>query len=85
MHRFDSAEGLDKFLWALIYREGPFLRSKLADIAAIDADQLESSLQRLIADGRVRAKEDQGGVYYESSEFFVPLGEPAGAYAYRYY
>ncbi len=67
-------ESLSTFIWALIYLEGPLDRETLAERLSADADALDDTLDRLIADGRIEAH-DEG---YRASGFVVPLGSEVG-------
>jgi hypothetical protein len=68
-NRLNSTEGLESFLWAVIYRQGPITRSALAEQAKIKAEKIDTIVQRLIADGRVRASERKGDPVYNSGSF----------------
>jgi hypothetical protein len=68
-------EGLEELLWVLVYREGPFTRAALALRLGRSEEQLAPTLQRLIADGRVRQSE---AGRLEALDFVVPLGAAAG-------
>jgi hypothetical protein len=70
-----SDEGLEELLWVLVYREGPFTRAELAARLARPEQQLLPTLQRLMADGRVRQTE---AGRLEALDFVVPLGSAAG-------
>jgi len=67
-------EALATFVWALIYREGPLDRQTVAERMSTDAAQLEPTLDRLLADGRI-AEGDDG---LQATGFVVPLGSEVG-------
>lgn len=70
-----SNDGLDELLWAFIYREGP---CTLADLRAryVAVDELEPSLARLLAAGRVEQSNPDGA--YAVRTLVLPLGSPVG-------
>ncbi|HEU4582885.1 MAG TPA: hypothetical protein VFS67_31720 [Polyangiaceae bacterium] len=70
-----SDEGLEELCWVLVYREGPFTRAELAQRLARSEAQLAPTLERLMADGRVREAESGR---LEALDFVVPLGSTAG-------
>ncbi len=67
-------EALATFVWALIYREGPLDRETLAERLSADARALDSTTERLIADGRISEGDDG----LRATGFVVPLGSEVG-------
>ena len=49
--------GMDAFVWALIYGEGPLSEMQIAERLALSADQVSESLSRLLAGGQVQRRE----------------------------
>jgi hypothetical protein len=70
-----SNEGLEELSWVLVYREGPLTAAELAQRLSRTEADLAATLQRLIADGRVRVTESGR---LEALDFVVPLGATAG-------
>lgn len=70
----------DELIWALIFRSGPARLSSLAALGGLDRSRLASSIERLIAGGRVRRDpgDQADDPMYVATRFFVPLGAPSG-------
>jgi hypothetical protein len=75
-----GGEGLDELLWVIVFRDGPLAGSSLAQRVRLPPAELEASLERLVATGRV-ARSVQGETAeptYSSGEFHVPAGQNVG-------
>lgn len=75
LRQTSRSEGLDELVWALIYREGPLSRAELLGQQVQEAE-LDGSLSRLVAAGRISRSESDGT--YRASALVVPLGSPSG-------
>ncbi|MDQ2645274.1 MAG: hypothetical protein M3020_15765 [Myxococcota bacterium] len=73
-----AEDGLEQFLWALIYREGPFSVEALAERTQLDAAELEGWLGRLVDAGRIERDDEAAPVTYHASSLVVPLGSAVG-------
>ncbi len=73
-----AEDGLEQFLWALIYREGPFSVEGLAERTQLDAAELEGWLGRLVDAGRIERNDEADPVTYHASSLVVPLGSSVG-------
>jgi hypothetical protein len=70
----------DELIWALIFRTGPAKLSSLSALGALDPSRLVSTIDRLLAAGRVRreAGDEADDPTYLATHFFVPIGAPSG-------
>jgi hypothetical protein len=69
-----NGEGLEDFVWALVFREGPLTIEQLARASSLTPDALSVPLVRLQDQGRVSFA---GGTWHAHG-FSVPLGAEAG-------
>jgi hypothetical protein len=65
-------------LWVHIYREGPLNRERLAELVPLPEAALDSALEVLIADGRVRRERSGQDERFITEEVLIPVGEAAG-------
>jgi DNA-binding transcriptional ArsR family regulator len=73
-----GTEGLDELLLALFYRDGPLTVDEIAQRAKMDRDELEATLGRLLAAGRIDRLERDDMTRYQASSLVIPLGASAG-------
>ena len=73
-----GSEGLDELLLALAYRDGPLTLDQIAQRAKMERDELESTLARLLAAGRIDRTDREGVPHYQASALVIPLGASAG-------
>jgi hypothetical protein len=73
--RLSSVEGLDEWLWVIVYRDGPLAAAALGERVPLAAAELSASLERLIAEGRVQRL---GDGRLGAKEFVLPLGSASG-------
>ena len=71
-----DAEGTDTLVCALVYRLGPLSRDALAAQLSLPAREMDASLARLVAEGRLAHREEAGT--YAAHGFVIPLGEARG-------
>jgi hypothetical protein len=78
--RHRAEDGLEEFLWALVYREGPFTVAALAERTQLDPTELERWLARLVDAGRIERSDPvlQAAPTYHASSLVVPLGSAVG-------
>lgn len=69
-----STDGLQHFLWLLVYRDGPLSRAALVERAHAEAERVDTALEALTQSERVRLEDGM----YVSSEVVVAVGESAG-------
>jgi hypothetical protein len=69
-----ACQGLDDLVWALIFRQGPIARERLAKLGRLSSAALDEALERLSAAGRISKVEQQDGIYYQSEKLVIPLG-----------
>jgi hypothetical protein len=70
-----SEDGLDEWLWVIVYREGPLAEAALAERVARPLAELTPALARLETEGRVQRAADQRLL---ARDFVVPLGSTRG-------
>jgi hypothetical protein len=75
LSRFSSEQGLDEWLWVVVYRQGPLSELELAQSVACPAPALSAALARLVAEGRVQHLADGR---LGAQDFVVPLGSARG-------
>jgi DNA-binding Lrp family transcriptional regulator len=73
-----GAEGLDELVLALFYRDGPLTVEEIAQRAKMSRDELEATLERLLAAGRIDRMQRDGATRYQASALVIPLGASAG-------
>jgi len=73
--RRSTVEGLDEWLWVIVYREGPLADAALGERVPLGAAELAASLERLLAEGRVQRLADGR---LGAKDFVVPLGSARG-------
>ncbi len=78
LRRAVHGEGLDQLLWAIIYREGPISRDALLALGGIDAERLDSSIERLSQSARIVPTGTHESVEYRATSFVVERGSPVG-------
>jgi hypothetical protein len=71
-------EASEYVVWLTVYRHGPINLAGVVDLSRVLTERCKPALESLVADGRLRSKERDSGTYYESDEFFVPLGTARG-------
>jgi hypothetical protein len=78
LRRLRSGEGLDELIWAIVYREGPLTRDRLALLAHLGGPELEGALERLLVSGRIERVGDGVEATYQAGTLCVPFGSPVG-------
>jgi hypothetical protein len=80
LKRKQGAEGADELLLALMFREAPLTAAETALKAQADVAEIEASLARLVAAGRVeRVQADPTAEpRYRAPQLVIPLGAPVG-------
>jgi len=73
-----QAQALTNFVWISVARQGPLSRSRLAQLVAIDEEQLDQALGPLTQDGRVNVRRVGGELVYDSEQCIIGFEEPAG-------
>ncbi len=74
----DPVETRASLVWVLVHRQGPVSSDALAQELRLDADEIERALERLLADGRIRAEEVAGERVFRADQCIIPLGSRAG-------
>ena len=73
--RFASEQGLDEWLWVMVYRDGPLSEAELAERASCSLVARAEALARLLGEGRVQRLADGR---LAAQDFLVPLGAARG-------
>lgn len=71
----DTAAAL---VWVCVYREGPINRNELNRQIRLDSLEIDTALEFLVADGRVRMIGEGASAEYECNAFFTQYDEPNG-------
>lgn len=78
LQRKQGKEGADELLVALMYREGALTVKEIAERAQTDVAEIEASIERLLAAGRIQRQEQDGVVRYRAGGLVIPFGAPVG-------
>jgi hypothetical protein len=78
VRRDADAEGLDAFVWGLVYRDGPIAAEQLLERSRLEQATMDRSLSSLLASGRIERVESADGVHYRSRELVLRSDDPAG-------
>jgi len=73
-----AADGLDELIWALVYQLGPVDVDGILGSGGLQRAELEESLSRLSASGRVERVVANGVTSYRATSLVIPLGSPVG-------
>lgn len=73
--RFSSEQGLEEWIWVVVYRDGPLAPAELSARVAAAPAALTAALERLLAEQRVQRL---GDGRLSAQEFLVPLGSARG-------
>jgi predicted transcriptional regulator len=65
-------------VWVQIYREGPMSFDRLAQLVPLSRAALETAVEALVADGRIRRESRDGGPQFTAEHMLIPIGETAG-------
>lgn len=69
-----NGEGLEEYLWLLVYRDGPLTPEQLTKASGLPLDQLSDPMNRLANEQRVRWVDDR----WTAFGFSLPLGSEHG-------
>ena len=78
LRQLRSGEGLDDFLWAIVYREGPVTSEDLIALTHLSRSDLEQALTRLENSNRIERVSENTETIYRTGSLFVPVGSPVG-------
>jgi len=82
MRRAQAMRGLDEFVWAIIYRQGPLELGRIADLVKLKPKELAPILERLVQSGRVQSQaadsSGSGETLYSSALLVVESSGGAG-------
>jgi hypothetical protein len=76
--RSDTDETCDTLVWILVARNSPLRHSQLLELSQLDAHKVEQAVARLVADGRIRQRANDGESEYSSDGCVIPFGQSAG-------
>lgn len=65
-------------IWVQIYREGPLTLDRLAQLVPISRSALDTAIETLLADGRIRRETRDGVEHFTAEHVLIPVGETAG-------
>jgi hypothetical protein len=74
----DPRGALGQLLLVAIHRHGPLRRDELAKHVPLPDQTLLAQLERLVSDGRVQAREQDGGTVYAADSIVIPYGDDEG-------
>jgi len=75
----EDTGSLDALVWGLIYREGPIDRVGLTEGGRLAADALAGALDRLLAQGRIEAREARESTPAREARESTPAREPTSS------
>lgn len=70
--------GLEAFVWAIVFRDGPLTLEAIASCSGVVSSKLEPVLSELVLEGRVERVKTGDDVRFASSELVLGLEDPAG-------
>jgi DNA-binding transcriptional ArsR family regulator len=65
-------------VWLQVYRAGPLLLSRLAELLPLPQAALDAAIARLVKEERVRLEQRPDGQYCTTDQCLIPVGEAAG-------
>jgi hypothetical protein len=68
----------DELVWALVFHEGPIDQKRLASLAQLSGEQLETVLNRLVTNGRIQVEPCGDEPSYRSKSLVVPRDAETG-------
>src|SRR5690606_35974030 len=68
----------DWLVWLCVYREGPISRADIEQQVRGTAEQCQSALDRLLAEGRIERQGEGTDSTYTSPRLEIPLGQSLG-------
>lgn len=71
-------DGLDAFVWAIVYREGPLSAAQVRQLLPVSAERVTSALERLAAGGQVQRTEVAPEPLYRSARLVIERDANAG-------
>jgi hypothetical protein len=74
----DTTEHLAHLVWIVVHRYGPVSLVEVQERIPSDVEAISSSLQLLLADGRVTESQRGEATCYSTEGCVIPLGKPAG-------
>ena len=73
-----SGDRTTALVWVCVYREGPLTRDELHRQIRLDAVEIDTALEVLVADGRVKLTGEPAAGVFECNAFFTAYDEPNG-------
>jgi len=65
-------------IWLKVHREGSLDRARLDELVVLPARTIDSALDSLVADGRIKRERIGDAERFSAEEVVIPLGEAAG-------
>jgi hypothetical protein len=75
--RSDQAS-LEALVWSVVFREDPVTLARLSELVQVSAEEIQKSLDALLAEGRIERVESAGRTVYRSRALVLGLDDPAG-------
>lgn len=74
----EAIRGLDEFVWAVVYRQGPVTLPRLAELVKVPLDEIKVVAARLVDAGRIQQVQLDGEPQYRSMRLVVENGAAVG-------
>lgn len=74
----DSQDTNAALVWLHVYRASPLRRDRLRELLSLSEVALETAIDRLVLDERIRREVRSDGEYLATERCLIPLGEAAG-------
>jgi len=82
----DDFDALDKsrseanryLIWVTVYRQGPLSAARITELTGLKPNACEEALRELALSGKVKSVQAEGGTFFASDAFDVPLGTMQG-------
>jgi len=74
----DVLETNAALVWVQVYHGSPLRRADLGRLVPLTDETIDTALERLVSDGRVRLENRPDGTYCLTEQCLIPLGQAAG-------
>ena len=74
----NSLETNAALVWVHVYRASPIRKDELARLVPLPTSVLDAAIDSLVADERIRVEARSDGVYCETHQCLIPVGQAAG-------
>jgi hypothetical protein len=76
--RHEGRDGIEAFVWSVIFRDGPISEERLLELTRLGRESLAAALAALVDGGRAERVESAGGSQYRSRELVLGFDDASG-------